>query len=95
MENKVCDGCKVVKELEELNDTLVIRKDLLEVWRDQLEKRSEALEVREKLLDSCRDILMERSEAVEKHARMNRRVMLFNIVTSVILLGLCLVKLFG
>lgn len=88
MENKVCDGCKVVNELEELNDTLEIRRYLLETWRDQLEKRSEALEKRESLLDTWQDFL-------EKRARMNRRVMLLNIASSVILLGISLAKLFG
>ena len=74
MENKVCDGCKVVKDLEELDAVLKIRKNLLKEWQYHL---------------------VDREDAVEKRARMNRRVMLFNIATSVVLLGLCLVKLFG
>ena len=73
MENKVCDGCKVVKDLEELDAVLKIRKNLLDMWQDVLDKRS---------------------EAVEEQARVNRRVMVFNIAVSVVLLAWNLVRLF-
>ena len=61
---------------------------------DEFAKLDAALEIRENLLDMWQDVLDKRSEKVEELARVNRRVIVFNIAVSVMWLAWSLVRLF-
>lgn len=87
-ERKICAVCDFKSEL-------LAEMTRIELREAELDEREDTIEIREHLLETWKDCIVAGDEAVEKRARMNRRVMLVNIATSVILLGLCLVKLFG